>query len=70
MATATSGNYTVEAPVELDVEIPSVREYEDLADAELDERLIEAIEAAREAENTQLAELLSYELGSHYYRTR
>lgn len=70
MATASSSYHAVEEPVDLDVEIPERREYEDAADAELDRKMVEAIDAARSAGNDHLVELLSLELGSHFYRNQ
>lgn len=68
MATVATPNEHSE--VELAVDIPSQRQYADPVDAELDEKLVEAISAAREAGNDYLATVLSHELGSHYYDTR
>lgn len=65
---AQSSQYIVEASV--DVEIPAKREYNSAADAELDQQLLETIEAAEDAGNDHLVNLLTVELGSHYYDTR
>ena len=54
----------------LDTELPENREYEDAADAELDEALVQAIRRAEDAEKEFLAKLLRKELKSHYYETR
>lgn len=69
MATATP-MHVVDGAVDLDIDFPDEREYELEADADLDRKLLSAIEAAKAAGNDHLAELLSYELGSHYYSTR
>jgi hypothetical protein len=68
---ATTGNRREERSVEDsdEVDLPEQREYSDEADAELDEALVEAIEAAEAAQNQTLAKRLRYELGSHYYET-
>lgn len=42
------------------------RTYDSVADAELDDSLTAAIEAAEAADNEWLARMLSYHLGSHY----
>jgi len=57
----------VREPVDLD--IPKAREYKTEADADLDRKLIESIEAAEAAGNDSLAQLLRFELGSHYYQS-
>lgn len=69
MATATPA--VEESPeVELDIDLPDNRVYDNTADAELDKALVEAIEKADRAGNSFLVKLLSRELGSHYYETR
>ncbi|MGQ3414479.1 hypothetical protein ACT4ML_19850 [Natrinema sp. LN54] len=50
--------------------VPSVREYEDQSDAELDDALVNAIEKAENADNDYLATVLENELGSHYYSNK
>ena len=50
--------------------VPNVREYEDQADADLDDALVEAIEKADQAGNDYLATVLENELGSHYYSNK
>jgi hypothetical protein len=55
---------------EIGVEIPDTREYDSAENAELDRALVDAIEAADEAGDEYLVQLLSTELGSHYYETR
>jgi hypothetical protein len=52
------------------VDIPDEREYETAEEAELDSALVDAIRAAEAAGDEFLAQLLSYELGSHYHATR
>lgn len=52
------------------VEIPDEREYTSEEAAELDQSLIDAIDAAEAAGNDYLSQLLANELGSHYYDTR
>jgi hypothetical protein len=49
------------------INIPSNREYDDPADADLDNKLVIAIQAARKAGEDQLASELELQLGSHYY---
>jgi len=58
----------VEARIELD--IPDTREYDSVADAELDRKLVEAIKTAENTDNSNLAQLLRQELGSHYYSSQ
>ncbi|RDZ39399.1 hypothetical protein C5B91_20100 [Haloferax sp. Atlit-10N] len=70
MATSVPSKHTVDGSVDLDVDFPEQREYENAENAELDTKLVEAISAAQAAGNDHLEELLSLELGSHYYRTR
>lgn len=48
-------------------DVPSEREYESEADAELDRAMCEAIRAAEQAGDDFLARLLALETGSHYY---
>jgi hypothetical protein len=55
---------------EVELDVPADREYETREDERLDEALVEAIRAARAAENNYLAELLETELGSLYYEPR
>lgn len=50
--------------------VPTVREYEAQADAELDDALVAAIEKANKAGNDYLATVLENELGSHYYSNK
>jgi hypothetical protein len=59
---------TVDRPVE--VEIPDSRKYKSKDDADLDRALVDAIEAANETGNDYLVQLLSTELGSHYYEAK
>lgn len=68
---ATTGTRKPEESVEErgKVDLPEQRAYSDEADAELDEALVDAIEAAEAAQNPTLAKRLRYELGSHYYET-
>ena len=49
------------------IDIPSTRNYSSQADAELDRKLVSAIDTAEEAGNESLAQLIRYELGSHYH---
>lgn len=49
------------------IDLPRERDYEDAADANLDKKLVEAIEAARKAGDEQLAGELEFQLGSHFY---
>ena len=65
---ATANAHEVAESVPID--IPSSRVYETEANAELDRKLCASIEAAQEAENEYLAQLLAQELGSHYFETR
>jgi len=58
----------VDEPVPVDV--PDERVYEAEANADVDRALVNAIEAAEQADNSYLAGLLANELGSHYYDTR
>lgn len=48
------------------VDIPNNREYRNIEDKRLDNSMLETIEAARNCGNDHLAQLLEYELGSHY----
>ena len=50
--------------------IPDEREYAQKENAQLDNELCDAIRAAEKAGNEYLANLLTNELGSHYYSTR
>lgn len=50
--------------------IPDEREYTEKENARLDDELCDAIRAAEEAGNEYLVDLLTNELGSHYYGTR
>jgi|GEM_PF-2643577 len=52
------------------VDIPAEREYAEKEAADLDRKLCSAIVAAQSADNDYLANLLGFELGSHYYETR
>lgn len=52
------------------VDIPNEREYEKEENANLDRKLCSSIRAAIDADNNYLANLLGFELGSHYYDTR
>ena len=49
-------------------EIPDTRCYDSESAAQVDRKLCEAISAAKNDGNHYLAELLRYELGSHYYQ--
>lgn len=67
---ATSANrHVVETAVEPSqgVDLPDTREYDSEPAARLDRELVDAIEAARDADNDSLATLLTFELGSHYW---
>ncbi|NHN49328.1 hypothetical protein G9464_17285 [Halostella sp. JP-L12] len=57
--------------VEVDLPDTEVRQSECAreADADLDEALTEAIEAARRSGDEWLASMLEYHLGSHYYES-
>lgn len=70
MATTAATRHVATGAVDVGVEFPDEREYETEADAALDRHLVSAIEAAEDAGNTSLAQLLAYELGSHYFSTR
>ena len=52
------------------IDIPEQREYDDEADAQFDESMLKAIRKAREADVTPTAQVLEYQLGSHYMDTR
>lgn len=69
MATTGTQKSKESAEEHSEVDLPEQREYSDEADAELDEALVDAIEAAEAAQNQTLAKRLRYELGSHYYET-
>lgn len=69
MATTSHSVEEKDTP-DFDIDIPANREYETDEDEALDESLVEAIKAARNADNEFLAKLLTRELGSHYYETR
>lgn len=60
--------HSVSRPV--DARVPTDREYDTAAAAELDRRLCEAIDAAETVGDEYLASLLAMELGSHYFDTR
>ena len=49
------------------IDLPGDRDYDDPDDADLDARLVDAIKAARKADNENLASELELQLGSHYY---
>jgi hypothetical protein len=68
MATAESRNTTsITSSINFHhIDIPSDREYENAEDAEFDEAMVEAIKKARKAEVIPTAEVLEYQLGSHY----
>ncbi|MCL9818391.1 hypothetical protein [Natronocalculus amylovorans] len=48
------------------VDIPDNREYRTVEDKRLDDAMLETIDAARDCGNDHVAQLLEYELGSHY----
>ena len=66
MATTSSVGVEVDG-VDVEIDIPADREYDDEAIAELDEALVESIVAAEDADHEFLSELLKRELGSLYY---
>ena len=51
-------------------EAPDEREYDSEELAEVDRKLCETIEAAEATGNDFLVELLSIQVGTHYYETR
>jgi len=59
-----------EKATEFDIDIPAQRDYVASENEALDEALVAAIEAADEAGNDYLVDLLTRELGSHYFETR
>lgn len=69
MSTEATGERVREEGV-IQIDLPQDRQYSDPADVELDRALSAAIEAADEAGDDYLAQLLSFELGSHYYDNR
>jgi hypothetical protein len=52
------------------VDLPPERTYETETNAALDQKLCDAIRAAKTADNDYLSNLLAFELGSHYHQTR
>ena len=71
MATSVSDTTASTPEVQFEhIDIPAHREYSDKQDAALDSSLVESIEAALATGNDSLAELLEYELSSHYFDTQ
>lgn len=70
MATAQVHAVEEVPPLPASVDIPERREYAGAENAALDRELCSAIQAAEAAGNSYLANLLGFELGSHYYDTR
>lgn len=70
MATAQIHAVTEAPPLPASVDIPERREYADADNAALDRELCSAIWAAEVAGNSHLMDLLGFELGSHYFKTR
>lgn len=60
----------MESRIGAEIDLPVNRQYDDDADAKLDEALVTAIERADAADNDFLVSLLTRELGSHFYSTR
>lgn len=65
-AQLTSKDEKTPAVVFKNIDIPQDRTYTEDVDQQLDAALVEAIDAARTAGNDHLAQLIEYELGSHY----
>ena len=71
MATSVSDTTASTPEIQFEhIDLPAHREYNDEQEATLDTSLVESIKAARAAGNNSLAELLEYELASHYFDTQ